>query len=78
MKDIVNFRMRTTTRKDIKALFLHFIDTPDRILILTSPVTFLHNQFDIFKRFDSNLSHPQLRDVGRKTGINKVLKQYVD
>ena len=72
------FRMRTTTKKDILTLFNNFIDTSDRILILTSPVTFRHNQFDIFKRFDSNLSHPQLRDVRRKTGKNKVVKQYVD
>ena len=69
-----DFRMSTTTKKDIIALFHHFIDTSDRILILTSPVTFRHNQFDIFKRFDSNLSHPQLRDVGRNTGIYKVVK----
>ena len=65
MQDI---RIRMKTKKDIIALFHHFIDTSNRILILTSPVTFRHNQFDIFKRFDSNLSHPQLRDVGRKTG----------
>ena len=67
---VINFRMRTMTKKDIIALFHHFINTSDGILILTSPVIFRHIQFDIFKRFDSNLSHPQLRDVGRKTGIN--------
>ena len=78
VKNNQNLRMRTTTKKDIIALFHHFIDTSDRILILTSPVTFRHNQFDIFKRFNSNLSHPQLRDVGRKTGIYKMIKQYVD
>ena len=51
-------------KKDIIALFYHFIDTPDRILILISPVTLRHIHFDIFKRFDSNLSHPQLKGVG--------------
>ena len=65
-------------KKGIIALFYHFFDTSDRILILTSPVTFWHIQFDKFRRFDSNLSHSQLRDVGRKTGVYKVVKQYVD
>ena len=49
------FRMRKTTKKNIIALFHHFIDTSDRILILTSLATFRHNQFDIFKLESSNL-----------------------
>ena len=32
----------------------------------------------ILRRFDSDLSHPRLRDMGTKRGVYRGVEQYVD